>query len=161
MEDKRNPIKRSEQLAPLSREHHEGLLFAWKIKQGIENKIPLERLRNYTLWYWRHHIKTHFFLEEEVLIPYMPANHPLAIRMHQEHDQIKELVLGLEDTADASSLAVLCELLNNHIRFEERELFGFMETLLTKQQLDTLFKQLEKHPLSKEKWTDEFWLKNK
>ena len=31
------PLKRSKELAPLSREHHDGLLFAWKIKQGLAN----------------------------------------------------------------------------------------------------------------------------
>ncbi|MBK8139946.1 MAG: hypothetical protein IPK57_02320 [Chitinophagaceae bacterium] len=54
------PIKRSSQLAPLSREHHDGLLFAWKIKQGLDNKTPLDKLRKYSLWYWQQHIKPHF-----------------------------------------------------------------------------------------------------
>jgi len=159
MEEKREPIKRTKQLAPLSREHHEGLLFAWKVKQGIENNTPLEKLRNYTLWYWRYHIKPHFFLEEEVLMPYLHSNHPMAVRLKQEHDHIKELVLGIEDATDKSSLVILCDLLNNHIRFEERELFGYMESILTTGQLDKIFQELEKKPLSLEKWNDEFWIK--
>jgi hypothetical protein len=35
-------------LAPLSREHHDGLLFAWKIKQGLANGTSIETLCNYT-----------------------------------------------------------------------------------------------------------------
>ena len=36
------PLKRSKELAPLSREHHDGLLFAWKIKQGLANGTPIK-----------------------------------------------------------------------------------------------------------------------
>ena len=38
------PIKRSKELVPLSKEHHEGLLFAWKIKQGLQNGIGIEAM---------------------------------------------------------------------------------------------------------------------
>lgn len=152
-----NPIKRSTQLAPLSREHHEGLLFAWKIKQGLENKTAPEKLRAYALWYWRHHIKPHFFQEEKILLPYLPAENPMAKRLKEEHDHIRELILGLDEQADRRSLLLLCDLINHHIRFEERELFVFLENRLSPQKLDEIFLQLEKHPLSCEEWKEEFW----
>lgn len=155
------PIKRSTQLAPLSREHHDGLLFAWKIKQGLANRTPLETLRNYAMWYWRHHIKPHFFQEEKILVPYMPAGHPMAVRMKEEHDHIRELILGLDEEADARTLVLLCDLINNHIRFEERELFGFMEQLLTREKLDEIHAQLEKHPVGGDGWHDAFWVNKK
>jgi hemerythrin-like domain-containing protein len=154
------PLKRSQQLAPLSREHHDGLLFAWKIKQGIENKATLEAMRNYTLWFWRHHIKPHFFQEEKILLPNMPADHPLAVRLQEDHDQIRELILGLDAEADKRTLTILCDLLNTHIRFEERELFAYLEKILTPEQLDDIFTQLEKHPVHcEQEWKDEFWVK--
>lgn len=154
------PIKRSEQLAPLSREHHDGLLFAWKIRQGIENRTSLEMMRKYAMWFWKHHIKPHFFQEEKILLPYMPAGHPLAARMLEEHDHIRELILGLDDEADKRTLEILCNLLNSHIRFEERELFAWLEASLTAEQRDAIFEQLEKHPVHfDEQWKDEFWVK--
>jgi hemerythrin-like domain-containing protein len=161
MPDELKPIRRSTQLAPLSREHHEGLLFAWKIKQGLENKTPLETLRNYTMWYWRHHIKPHFFQEEKILLPCMPSDQPMSKRLKEEHDHIRELVLGLDDQADRRSLVMLCDLINQHIRFEERELFVYLENHLTPQKLDEIFVQLEKHPLSCDVWKDEFWTRKK
>lgn len=161
MSEEIKPIKRSEQLAPLSREHHDGLLFAWKIKQGLDNKTPSETLRNYALWYWRHHIKPHFFHEEKILLPYMPEGHPMSKRLQEEHDHIRELVLGLDEQADRRSLLLLCDLINQHIRFEERELFVFLESLLVKEKLDEIHEQLEKHPLGKEVWKDEFWVAKK
>jgi hemerythrin-like domain-containing protein len=56
---------------------------------------------------------------------------------------------------------LLCDLINQHIRFEERELFVFLENQLTPQKLDEIFVQLEKHPLGSEEWKDEFWVKKK
>ena len=160
MTEEIKPIKRSPQLAPLSREHHDGLLFAWKIKQGIENKAPLDLMRKYTLWFWQHHIKPHFFQEEKILVPCMPAGHPLSVRMLEEHDQIRELILGLDGEADIRTLVILSDLLNAHIRFEERELFVYLEQILTPKQLDTVFTQLEKHPVHcEQEWKEEFWIK--
>jgi len=153
------PIKRSSQLAPLSREHHDGLLFAWKIKQGLDNKTPLDKLRKYSLWYWQQHIKPHFFQEEKILMPYMPANHPMAKQLKEEHDQIRELILSLDAEADERDFTILADLLNKHIRFEERQLFAFLEEILTPEKLDKVFQQLEEHPLTCGEWNDEFWVK--
>lgn len=159
MKQESNPIKRSDQLAPLSREHHDGLLFVWKIKQGLENNASPEIMREYTLWYWKHHIKPHFYQEEKILMPFMPAGHPMGIRLKDEHSHIRELIIELDTEADKRHLQLLCDLLTHHIRFEERELFGYLEELLTPEQLDRVFQELEEHPLSKEEWTKEFWVK--
>jgi hemerythrin-like domain-containing protein len=160
MPEEIKPIKRSPQLAPLSREHHDGLLFAWKIKQGIENKTPLDVMRKFSLWYWRHHIKPHFFQEEKILLPYLPANDKMAIRLQEEHDHIRELILGLDDEADKRTLVILTDLLNAHIRFEERELFVHLEKMLSPEQLESIFTQLEKHPVHcEQEWNEEFWVK--
>lgn len=163
MKEEIKPIKRSKQLAPLSREHHDGLLFSWKIKQGIANNATIEQMRKFALWYWRHHIKPHFFQEEKILLPYLPADNPMKHRLKEEHDHIRELVIGLDEGTDADKrhLIILSDLVNQHIRFEERELFPFMEHLLTTEQLDTVFNELEAHPLTCEEWTDEFWVKKK
>jgi Hemerythrin HHE cation binding domain len=160
MPEEIKPIKRSPQLAPLSREHHDGLLFAWKIKQGIEKRASLDVMRKFTLWYWKHHIKPHFFQEEKILLPYLPVNDPMATRLHEEHDYIRELILGLDDEADQRTLIILSDLLNKHIRFEERELFVHLEKILTPEQLENIFTQLEKHPVHcEQEWKDEFWVK--
>lgn len=154
------PIKRSIQLQPLSREHHDGLLFVWKIRQGLEKRISLENLKEYAGWYWRHHIKPHFFQEEKILIPYMPVDHHLALQLKREHEYIRELILSIDREPDKYDFISLANLLESHIRFEERELFNYLEELLTAQQLEEVFEKLEKHPVScKEEWKDEFWVK--
>ncbi len=159
MKNETKPIKRSPQLAPLSREHHDGLLFAWKIRQGLKNGTSFSRLREYTVWFWKNHIKPHFFQEEKILLPYMPADHPMALQLKNEHAHIRELILQLDKDADTQSFTILCDLLDKHIRFEERELFAFLEGTLTPEQLDEIVPQLEAHPTSCGTWPDEFWVR--
>jgi hemerythrin-like domain-containing protein len=159
MNEEKKPLKRSKQLAPLSREHHDGLLFAWKLKQGLENKTPVDTLRSYCLWYWKHHIKPHFFQEEKILIPYLPVHHPFSVRLKEEHDHIRELILGLDEEGDTRTFMILSDLISEHIRFEERELFNYLEEILSPEKLNEIFQQLEEHPLKTTEWNDAFWLK--
>ena len=158
------PLKRSKELAPLSREHHEGLLFAWKIKQGLANGTPVETLCNYTRWFWSNHIKPHFKDEEKVLIKFLPADDPLVSQMFNEHAQIRDLVISLDNEPDSNSLQILADFINNHIRFEERKLFPYAEKVLTPEQLNEIYNDLP-HDLHCDTdpiaigWKDEFWVK--
>lgn len=149
-------------MQPLSREHHDGLLFVWKIKQGLENRINLDKLKEYTSWYWRHHIKPHFFQEEKVLVPFMPAGHPMAVQLKKEHDYIRELILNIDHEPDRHDFIRLANLVETHIRFEERELFQYLEQHLSEQELTDIYEGLEQHPVfCNEEWKDEFWVKQK
>ena len=153
------PIKRSVQLQPLSREHHDGLLFVWKIRQGLNNNTSIDKLREYTGWYWRHHIRPHFFQEEKILLPFIPASHSLRAQLKEEHDDIKELILFIDKEPDRIDFIHLSNLIDTHIRFEEREFFQYLEQHLSEKNLTDIFDQLEKHPVSnEEEWEDEFWM---
>ena len=153
------PIKRSKELAPLSREHHDGLLFAWKIKQGLANGTSFETLCNYTGWFWTNHIKPHFKDEEKVLIKFLPADNPLVLQMFEEHAQIRDLILSLDKEPDSGSFQSLADFVNNHIRFEERELFAYAEKTLTQSQLAEIYKDLPHDSHCETEWKDEFWVK--
>lgn len=160
------PIKRSKELAPLSRDHHDGLLFAWKIKQGLINGAPIESLVNYTRWYWNNHLAAHFKNEEEVLVKFLTPGDPLLHQMLQDHAQIWELVNSLNKEADTKMLKSLAELINDHIRFEERKLFVYIEQVSTPEQLKEIYDGLPKEIScdtgpNANAWTDEFWLKRK
>ena len=37
----------------------------------------------------------------------MPADHPMALRLKEEHDHIRELILGLDEEADKRTLVIL------------------------------------------------------
>ena len=153
------PIKRSKELAPLSREHHDGLLFAWKIKQGLANGTSVETLCNYTRWFWSNHIKPHFKDEEKVLIKFLPEDNPLVQQMLKEHAQIRGLIISLDNEPDSNSLQLLAEFISNHIRFEERELFAYAEKVLNPEQLQEIYSDLPNESHCDTEWTDEFWIK--
>ena len=153
------PIKRSKELAPLSREHHDGLLFAWKIKQGLANGTPVETLCNYTRWFWTNHLKSHFKNEETVLVRFLPADNSLVLQMFKDHEQIRDLIISIDKEPGSNSLKLLADFVNNHIRFEERELFVYAEKTLTQEQLNEIYKELP-HDLNCEtEWKDEFWVR--
>ena len=153
------PLKRSKELAPLSREHHDGLLFAWKIKRGLANGTSIETLCNYTRWFWSNHIKPHFKEEEKVLVKFLPEDNALVKQMFREHAQIRDLIILLDKEPDSSSLQLLAEFVNNHIRFEERQLFLYAEQTLTPEQLNEIYKELPNELQCETEWKEEFWLK--
>ena len=155
--DKPRPLKRNPQLAPLSREHHDALLYVWKIRRGLANKTSVEKLRNYTLWYWKEHTRPHFFQEEKLLLPFLSEDDPMAARLKNEHAQIRELVLSLDKEAEPAIFELLADLAEKHIRWEERELFEHLQKKLNTDQLNSLQKELEAHPIVCNEWTDPFW----
>lgn len=154
------PIKRTPHLQPLSREHHDGLLFVWKIKQGISNNTELDRLRKYVGWFWRSHMRPHFFQEENILAKRLPAGHLLSAKLKTDHNEIRELMISIDREAELYDLKDLANLVEVHIRWEEREFFEYLEHLLTEEELEIIFKELEKHPVNcTEEWPDEFWIR--
>jgi hemerythrin-like domain-containing protein len=151
-------LQRSPALQPLSAEHRDGLLFIWKLRQGLSNHTGNEKLRDFVSWYWKNHIKAHFYQEEKILTPYIdPANH-LAIKMKEDHDNIRDMVLAIDREGDRYNFFWLCNLIESHIRFEERELYPFVESHLSPQQLTDIGERLNQYPVvCKEVWEDRFW----
>jgi hemerythrin-like domain-containing protein len=148
------PIKRSDQLAPLSREHHDALMFIWKIKQGLKNKTSIQTIAEYVQWFWDNQLKEHFDQEEKILLPYLPKNE-MGNQLKKEHEKIRGLITG---EMDETSIAILAKMLNNHIRFEERLLFPYIEQSVPSVELDDISKQLGHQPHCHAQWQDEFWL---
>ena len=159
MEQTPKPIRRSKQLAPLSREHHEGLLFAWKIKQGLKNGTGINRIAAFVQWFWDNDLQEHFRKEEQVLAANLPAGDALVQQMIDEHQDIEALIRINENIADVALLEQLARAVNDHIRFEERTFFPHAEKTIPPEKLDLVFEQLSKQPAHSEKWEDEFWLK--
>lgn len=150
------PVKRSEQLAPFSREHHDALLFTWKIKQGLKNGSDVSVIADYVHWYWNNNLSKHFEDEEQILLPYLQTDDELAAQLRREHESIRRLIREDLDEARVSSLA---EILNAHIRFEERKLFPHIEHNTSTEQLNMIFEKLDPHPHCQATWDREFWVR--
>lgn len=152
------PIKRSQELTQLSKEHHEALLLVWKIRQGIRKGVEPERIAKYCRWFWDVHLVGHFRREEELLPLVLPNDHPLLRKMLDDHDVILRRVKGLPDH-NTDCLELLAQSINDHVRFEERELFNEVEKLATPEQLTRIAKGLNEED-SCPAWEDEFWVNN-
>jgi iron-sulfur cluster repair protein YtfE (RIC family) len=157
MQNERHPIRRSAALAPLSRDHHDGLLLAWKIRQGIKHHVPLLRIAAYCQWFLQHHLLQHFEQEERVLVPFLGMGSELSSRIIEEHRAIKTTITGLVEKPEPQILEQLASLVTEHIRFEERTLFNEVEKLATPQQLAQMGKDLEEEKVA-DLWEDEFWV---
>jgi hypothetical protein len=158
MQKKKAPIRRSRQLAPLSREHHEELLFVWKIRQGMAFGVPAERIAQYCNWYWENVMRAHFRKEEQILSPLLPSHDVLINTMIEDHQAIGKKIEEVIADPLYYSLQRLAQIVYYHIRFEERHLFPHIErTAFAK--LHEAAQALSETPRTLDTWADEFWIK--
>lgn len=132
--------KRHPSLVTLSHDHHHGLALALRLRQGDSALLTdgwvhdrHEQARRVADFY-QTELRRHFLAEEQVLFPamrrYVPAASELIDRLVLQHRQLEEIIDGVTGPSvrDLSSLLVrLGEVLEQHIRSEERELFPMYE----------------------------------
>ena len=161
MEKTQQPLKRSEQLKSLSREHHSGLLFSWKIKEGVRIGVSTDRLKNYLNYFVNEHLIDHFEKEEKLLFD--KVDDPVCIQAKKDHSVLKAQVqtINVSPVIDAKNFIDFIEILNDHIRFEERVVFPLLEKVLDIQTLNSINDELElaDHAF-KDEYPDEFWLRH-
>jgi hemerythrin-like domain-containing protein len=140
-------MKRSEALQPLSRDHHRALEVALKLRRATEADVA-EVSREF-LTFWREHGALHFRVEEDVMLPAF-ARHgdptsPEVVRVLTDHVEIRRRAADLEAGPDspASDLNALGEMLNDHVRHEERVLFPLIEESLPTDELVELAQRVE------------------
>ena len=155
------PIKRTEYIKALSKDHHSGLLFCWKIKEGIKKGVTTDRLNSYMNYFWEGHLKSHFE-EEEVLLFNPLKDDPLSIQALDEHVQLLAQINslntpGLHDTGEYLDFT---QVLTDHIRFEERVLFPHLEQALSQEALVKIGEALHSaHEIPfEDTYKDEFWI---
>jgi len=156
---KSRPIKRSDALKRLSREHHFGLLFTWKIKQGLKLNVETSRLLDYLNYFWEGHLKGHFFSEEVLLFNKIDAD--VCKQAKLDHQMIANQIEQLNSTKqdDRNAYQVLIDRLNDHIRYEERVVFPHLEDSLSAS-LAELMTALEGGHTEdfKDVYHDQFWV---
>jgi hemerythrin-like domain-containing protein len=138
-------VKRAEALRALSRDHHQALGVALRLRRADANTAA-EAQRGF-LDFWREHGSGHFGAEEEVLLPtfadHGDPEHPSVGLVLRQHAEIRRaaLTLGRRD-ASAAELNELGQLLDDHVRLEERQLFPLIEDALDEAQLAQLAEAL-------------------
>ena len=113
-------------------------------------------IKKYIDYFWNYHLKEHFREEEEILFPYLKDE--MSARIAQEHSEIKDWVQKIVDENEVSNFEIFAEVLEKHIRFEEREWFPHLEKNLNENQLSKIGKSLQEiHSHEKDDYQDEFW----
>jgi hemerythrin-like domain-containing protein len=142
-------MKRHPGLVPFSHDHHHGLVQARRLRQAAAEADPGHRLRvaGEFAEFFARETSVHFREEEELLFPLLagradPATALLAETAVQ-HATLRALRGRLERAladrqVEPGLLAELGELLESHIRLEERRLFPLIEELAPEEALAAL-----------------------
>lgn len=157
----KKPLKRNENLVKLSKDHHAGLLFCWKIRQGVKYHIETDRMIKYVKYFWDHHFASHFKEEEQFL--FAPLKDKEVQKALDDHQKIKIFVDKIAVSGMESEDNVLLELadtVDDHIRYEERILFPHLQEELSDEQLEKIGEQIVNEPLT-DNYEDEFWIKSR
>lgn len=139
-------MKRSDALAPLSREHHVALEVALRLRRAEGADAAAARAA--FLGFFTPEGEAHFRVEEEVLLPavadVLPPDDADVARVRDEHAEIRRRAASLAaDTGAAvAELHTLGELLDGHVRHEERVLFPRIEAALGDERLTQLGAEL-------------------
>ena len=150
------PIKRHIALQPISHDHHFGLLVCWKIKTGLNKGIQPERIKKFCNFFYEIHLNNHFIAEEKYIFPVLDKDDELIKRAMKEHYLLRKLFE--DENGDIQNLTLIEKHLEEHIRFEERELFGKIEAIANEEQLQAISNVKAEDIKEIESWKDEFWI---
>lgn len=157
------PIKRHQALVSFSKDHHFGLLLVWKIRQGLANAIRPERISSYVLFFFKEDLEQHFREEEQLLFCKLPLLDLLRKRAEAEHTDLCHLIDAIrQNITDAALLHQFADMLESHIRFEERKLFGYLQTKIPAGELERITFHSSGNRIDIDtRWPDRFWEKSK
>lgn len=136
-------MPRNEALIPLSHDHHHGLVVALRLKKGgpaSPNDSWLAGADNQTpqlIKFADNELLHHFQLEEELLFPVLlglgiDEVSILTRELLSEHTAMRTSLDAIRLSSDATSLKHFGDLLETHIRKEERVLFPLIEREIEK-----------------------------
>jgi len=142
-------MKRHPALIPLSRDHHDGLVQAVRLRRAAADGDASARLAaaRGLVEFFRDHVRGPLRDEEEELFPLLLSHvqsQPAPLREARvQHVQLEGFARTLEiavaaGIVDRETLDAAGELLDAHIRLEERQLFPLIEQLVPDDELQRL-----------------------
>jgi hemerythrin-like domain-containing protein len=134
-------MRRHPALQSLSRDHHQALVIAQRLRRAGDRGAAEAQAA--FLDFWRTECAAHFRAEEEVLLPRFAAaggaDSAAVARVLVDHAEIRLRALRLQGgPVSAAVLKDLGELLAEHVRLEERDLFPAIEEALDDSELRRL-----------------------
>jgi hemerythrin-like domain-containing protein len=132
--------RRNDALIPLTHDHHHALAQARRLRDVSKLSDVTERrnlANDFVNFYFGRAIR-HFHEEEELFFAPLvdePRAKELVLRAVSDHLRLHALVRTVkrqlsDGEADSDVLAKIADLLTDHVRFEEQELFPLVEELV-------------------------------
>jgi len=128
-------MRRDAALIPLSQQHHDALALCVYIERAHKSgHLDLAHWNREVAAAWQAEIRWHFQAEEEIVFPAaqtLADLQPLVTELLSDHAQLRAWFVAAEaNQLPVDDLLRLRELLNHHVRKEERQLFEQMQSAL-------------------------------
>lgn len=129
-------MRRHTSLTPLTHDHHHALAQARRLRSSSKlEQSEWPQVTQEFLSFFDSDTLAHFKEEEDIIFPLVvgdPQAGPLVAQALEEHVRIKALVERLRDELHGGSptlqtMVAVADLLQEHIRLEEKELFPLIE----------------------------------
>ena len=134
-------LKRIPELRRLSEDHHHGLALARRARLAGEGdgNLSVSHVWEEIEKKFEDELEPHFRIEEEYLIPPLIAleETELIERFNEDHKLLRDRVSNQSERS-ISTLIEFGEILERHIRFEERELFETAQQRLSSDELKAI-----------------------
>lgn len=141
-------MKRDPNLYPLSWQHQNGLMAVLLLKKGINKGADVQVMSDFIHSLWEAELKEHFLAEEEALVPGNDKQHQTYYqKLKTEHQLLAGMIeIISRQEADLFLINKFQQQLEQHIRFEEREFFPWLEQHFTAAELEKMGAQLQHLP---------------
>jgi hypothetical protein len=123
------PFNKNRKLAFLFRDRHNDLLFVCKIRRAIRTAMAHHKIIRFIQEEFLNEFQPNFIEEEQWLFSKIPSNHPLRIKAEEQHTELINLIMTTSPECKLydSLPETFANLLEEHIRFEVRTLFPYIE----------------------------------
>ncbi len=114
-------MKRHQGLQEISKEHRVILSFCLDLKKGIKNDVSAQKINAYIKWFWEAFLEAHILFEEKRIYSLSTIHETFKTQALKEHSTLKSIVLQNQIKIDEAGQ--FADILEKHIRFEERHVF--------------------------------------
>ena len=138
---------RHQSLIPISREHRDGLMLAWRLRIGDLSRRDVELRVKHAIAFYDTRLVRHFEAEEQALFPAvraaLGAEAALLDRLVREHRELSDKANSLR-AGQQGELRGFCDLLESHIRTEERQLFELIQGKMEPAELEAVGREIKR-----------------
>lgn len=138
--------RRHQSLIPLSHDHHDALLLAWRLRTGDLSKREPELRASHASAFFEYRLINHFKVEEELLFPafreVLGLEESLIEVLLSDHQELRAQAAAIKAGAN-DQVDSFCVLLERHIRTEERQLFVLAQNRMKPARMVELGRQIK------------------